>query len=297
MTVPTAAGAPSPDAGDLVLSRNDGIATLWLNRPAKRNAVTYQMWLDIAAHCRSLAADPTVRMVVVQGVGAHFCAGADIAGMAAVDADEYRRANEIADEALAAVPVPTVAVVTGSCIGGGTEIAVACDLRLADTTARFGITPARLGILYPAPAIERVVRLIGASAAKHLLYSAEHISAERALRTGLVDELHPPDELAARVDEHTDLLARRRSLLTQMASKEMVDLAARDGAVPAEVVDRWARTAAASADAAEGIRAFVAKRPPAFTWAPDPAVATDAAQAPDSAGAPDAAPPPDSGAG
>ena len=262
--------APSPaaDAGDLVLTRDEGIATLWLNRPAKRNAVTFQMWRAIAAHCRSLAADPTVRLVVVRGVGAHFCAGADIAGMASVDADEYRRANEIADEAIAAVPVPTVAVITGSCIGGGTEIAVACDLRIADTTARFGITPARLGILYPAPAIERVVRLIGASAAKHLLYSAEHVDAARSLRTGLVDEVHGPEELPARVDELTDLLAHRRSLLTQMASKEMVDLAARHGTVPDEVMARWARTAAASTDAAEGIRAFVAKRPPSFTWTP-----------------------------
>ena len=77
-----------------------------------------------------------------------------------------------------------------------------------------------------------------------------------------------PTELAARVDELTDLLAHRRSLLTQMASKEMVDLAARHGTVPDEVVARWARTAAASADAAEGIRAFVAKRPPSFTWTP-----------------------------
>jgi len=261
---------PSPDAGDLVVTRDEGIATLWLNRPAKRNAVTYQMWLDLASHCHTLAADPAVRLVVVRGVGGHFCAGADIAGMASVDAGDYRRANEDADEAIAAVPVPTVAVITGSCIGGGTEIAVACDLRLADATARFGITPSRLGILYPAPAIERVVRLIGASAAKYLLYSADHISAERALRIGLVDELHPPDDLAARVDELTDLLARRRSLLTQMASKEMVDLAAREGTVAGEVVDRWARNAAASDDAAEGIRAFVSKRPPSFTWSPSP---------------------------
>lgn len=268
---PSATRSPSPDDGDLVLTRDGGIATLWLNRPAKRNAVTYQMWLDLASHCRALAADPTVRLVVVRGTGAHFCAGADIAGMASVDADDYRRANEVADEAIAAVPVPTVAVITGSCIGGGTEIAVACDLRIADATARFGITPARLGILYPAPAIERVVRLIGASAAKHLLYSAEHIPAERALRIGLLDELHPPEDLAARVDELTELLARRRSLLTQMASKEMVDLAAQEGTVPGEVVDRWARHAADSDDAAEGIRAFVAKRPPSFSWSPAPA--------------------------
>ena len=186
---------PPPVPEEVSVSVDDGIATLLLRRPAKRNAVTYDMWLAIAEHCRALARDPSVRVLLVRGEGAHFCAGADIAGLADTDQAQYQRDNAAADEALASFPKPTIAVITGACVGGGTELAVACDLRIADATARFGITPARLGLVYPAPAVARVVRLIGPSLAKHLLYSAELIDGERALRIGLIDELHPPGEL------------------------------------------------------------------------------------------------------
>jgi len=245
-----------------------GIATLWLDRPAKRNAVTYDMWVGIAAHCERLADDDAVRLLVVRGVGDHFCAGADIAGMGNVSGSAYKRANEAADAALAAFSKPSLAVITGACVGGGTEIAVACDLRLADSTSRFGITPARLGIVYPASATARVVRLIGPSATKHLLFSAELIDVERALRIGLVDEVHAPDALDDRVAELTALLAGQRSLLTQMASKEIVDALSSDGRVDPELERRWGRAVATSGDPAEGIAAFAERRSPEFTWTP-----------------------------
>lgn len=248
-----------------------GIATLWLDRPAKRNAVTYDMWVGIAAHCEQLATDDAVRLLVVRGAGDHFCAGADIAGMGDVSGGTYKRANEAADAALAAFPKPSIAVITGACVGGGTEIAVACDLRIADSSCRFGITPARLGIVYPASATARVVRLIGPSATKHLLFSAELIDADRALRIGLVDELHDAGALDERVGELTTLMAGRRSLLTQMASKEIVDALSGDGGPDAVHIDaerRWGRTVAASGDPAEGIAAFVGRREPEFTWTP-----------------------------
>ena len=135
----------------------------------------------------------------------------------------------------------TLAVITGSCIGGGAEIAIACDVRIADSTARFGITPARLGIVYPATAVERAVRVIGPAETKYLLSTAALIDPQRALRVGLVGEVHAPDALEARVDELIDLIAHRRSLLTQMASKEMVDAAAGGGAIDPEIARRWAR--------------------------------------------------------
>jgi enoyl-CoA hydratase/carnithine racemase len=263
---------PTPTASDpeddLVATVEDGVATLWLNRPAKRNAVTLSMWRALAGHCRRLATDPAVRVLVVRGVGDHFCAGADIADLARVDPAEYHEVNAEADAALAAFPKPTVAVVTGACVGGGTEIAVACDLRFADATARVGITPARLGIVYPAIALERVVRLAGPSTTKHLLYSAEIIDAERALRVGLLDEVHPVEELLGRVESFTALLVRDRSLLTQMASKELVDAASAHGTVDPALVARWSAEAAAGPDAAEGMAAFLERRDPDFTWAP-----------------------------
>jgi enoyl-CoA hydratase/carnithine racemase len=265
-------GLPS-EADELAVTTDRGAATLWLNRPAKRNAVTYAMWVGIAAHSRRLAEDPAVRILVVRGVGDHFCAGADIAGLAAVgfgatEGSDYQRANEAADDALASFPKPTLAVITGSCVGGGAEIAVACDFRIADTTARFGITPARLGLIYPAVAVERVVRLIGPAASKHLLYTAELIDADRALRVGLIDEMHSPDELHARAETLMDLIARQRSLLTQMASKEMVDSVVARASTLADSSRRWRRALAESADPGEGIAAFLEHRQPHFTWAP-----------------------------
>ena len=263
---------PTPTSADLrdelAVTVEDGVATLWLNRPDKRNAVTLAMWRALAEHCRRLASDTGVRVLVVRGVGDHFCAGADIADLAAVDLVEYHRVNTEADAALAAFPKPTIAVVTGACVGGGTEIAGACDLRIADATARVGITPARLGIVYPAIALERVVRLAGPSATKHLLYSAEIVDSERALRVGLLDEVHPIGTLDARVEAFTTLLARERSLLTQMASKELVDAASTHGRIDPQLAARWSAEAAAGADATEGMAAFLERRPPVFTWAP-----------------------------
>lgn len=250
----------------VAVTRADGVATLWLNRPAKRNAVTHAMWLGIAEACGPLAADPAVRALVVRGVGDHFCAGADIGELQTIEPATYQAGTRAAEEAIARFPKPTLAFVTGSCVGGGAEIAIACDLRFADTTARFGITPARLGIAYPPFAVERAVRLLGPSATKHLLYSAELIDADRALRIGLVDELHEPGALQRRVAAFTRLLAEERSGLTQRASKEMVDAVVLHGEVDEALAARWAAEVAASPDPAEGAQAFAERRTPRFTW-------------------------------
>jgi enoyl-CoA hydratase/carnithine racemase len=253
---------------DLFVVVSDGVARLTLNRPAKRNAVTFEMWNGIDRICHELADDDAVKLLVISGTGNHFCAGADVTGMDEVSAAEYGAANESADRAISAFPKPSVAFITGSCIGGGSQIATACDMRIADTTARFGITPARLGILYPAVAVERTVHTIGPSATKHLLYSAEIISAERALRIGLVDEVLEPPEAAQRLDQLATLLVSERSLFTQMASKDMVDDVVRNGSISAETVARWHEERARSDDAQEGISAFIERRQPQFTWRP-----------------------------
>jgi enoyl-CoA hydratase/carnithine racemase len=251
---------------DVEVTRAGAIATLWLNRPDKRNAVTIDMWRAMTDHCGELAGDPAVRVLVVRGTGDHFCAGADIGALGAVDHDAFLIANHAADAALTTFPKPTIAFVTGSCVGGGAEIAIACDLRIADTTARLGITPARLGLLYPTFALEPAVRLVGSSAAKHLLYSAELIDAARALRIGLVDEVHEPAAALERLAAFTQLLAER-SLLTQCGSKEMVDSIVEHGLVTDEIEHRWRAQVAHSTDRAEGIAAFLERRQPRFSWA------------------------------
>ena len=272
-TVPPPGPDPAPAVpvgppGDepVAVTCDGAVATLWLNRPAKRNAVTHAMWSQIAAACPDLGADPAVRVLVVRGVGDHFCAGADIAELGTVDPGAYSAATRSAEDALASFPKPTIAFVTGSCVGGGAEIAIACDLRIADGTARFGITPARLGIVYPSFAIERAVRLLGPSATKHLLYSAELVGPERALRIGLVDEVHEPAAAPGRLADLTRLLAEERSALTQQASKQLVDAVVESGSIDPALSRRWAAEVAASGDPAEGAAAFAERRPPRFTW-------------------------------
>ena len=256
-----------PTTDDQVAVTTAGpVATLWLNRPSKRNAVTSTMWRGIAAACDDLRPRRDVRLLVVRGVGEHFCAGADIGERGTVDADVYLAATRAAEGGLHEFPKPTIAFIRGSCVGGGAEIAIACDLRICDTTARFGITPARLGIVYPSFAIERAVRLLGPSSTKHLLYSAELVDAERALRIGLVDEVHEPGAAEERLEAFTHLLATERSALTQQASKQLVDAVVSHGAIPHSLAQRWAAEVAASSDQQEGAAAFAERRAPRFTW-------------------------------
>ncbi len=264
----TSIDAPPSDE-PLAVTRDGAVATLWLNRPDKRNAVTQAMWAGITTVCAELGADPGVRVLVVRGTGEHFCAGADIGELSGLaDRTEYNAVNQAADDALAAFPRPTIADVRGSCVGGGAEIAISCDLRIAESTARFGITPARLGIVYPPFALERAVAVIGPAAAKHLLYSGELIGAERAHHIGLVHEVLDPGLAGERVASLAHELADERSLLTQLATKEMVASISETGAVDPEVEARWAAVSAEAPDAPEGLNAFLERRPPRFTWTP-----------------------------
>jgi enoyl-CoA hydratase/carnithine racemase len=243
------------------------VGTISLDRPAKRNAVTYEMWQALALACHRLAADPAVRVVVVRGVGDHFCAGADITALLADrphGVPSFIDMNMTAEHALATLPKPTIAVVQGDCIGGGCALAIDCDFRLSAAGARFGITPAKLGIVYPAASLERAVHLLG-PAAKRLLYTGDLIDAAEAHRIGLVDELVALDALEARVAQLCATLAER-SLLTQAGTKSMVGAVLAHGSVPADLADQWAREVAAASDPAEGVAAFVERRPPNFTW-------------------------------
>lgn len=248
-------GGDTPDGSGAARA----VVTVTLDHPAKRNAMTPRMWAALPPLLDSLAADPAVRVVVLTGAGGTFCSGADISTLRSGP----RRAQALAvaaEEALAAFPKPVLAAVRGHCVGGGCQLAAACDLRFAAQDALFGITPARLGIVYPATSTERLVRLTGPATAKHLLFSGELVDAERALRCGLVDEVHPADALDARVADYARLLASR-SQLTQVAAKEFAD-----GRGTADRRAHWRREAAASGDAAEGVAAFLERRAPDFGW-------------------------------
>ncbi|GAA4813211.1 enoyl-CoA hydratase/isomerase family protein [Streptomyces ziwulingensis] len=233
------------------------VATVVVRHPAKRNAMTAAMWRELPPLLDALAADPAVRALVLTGAGGTFCAGADISTLRR-SPEEAQRLAQDAEEALAAFPKPTLAAVRGHCVGGGVQLAAACDLRFAEEGALFGVTPAKLGIVYPASTTRRLVALVGPATTKYLLFSGELIGTERALRTGLVDEVLPVGGLAARVEEFTRVLAAR-SGLTQAAAKEFADgRTDRDGF--------WTAQARGSGDTAEGVAAFLERREPRFTW-------------------------------
>lgn len=239
----------------------EGVATITIDRPDKRNAMTAAMWRELPVLLDRLEADPRVRVLVLTGAGGDFCSGADITELGDITSGDL---STTAEEALAAFPKPTVAAVRGFCVGGGCQLAVACDLRLAADDARLGITPAKIGIVYPAAATTRLVRLIGPASTKYLLFSAELVDAADALRIGLVDEVVPAAEFDDRLAAFTATLASR-SLLTQQAAKDIVDSAAA-GRLTQATVDAWVAESRRGADAAEGVAAFLERRPPAFTW-------------------------------
>ncbi|MGW0567471.1 enoyl-CoA hydratase/isomerase family protein [Streptomyces tauricus] len=235
----------------------DGVATVVIRHPAKRNAMTADMWRALPPLLDTLADDPAVRVLVLTGEGGTFCAGADISSLRG-SATQAQALAVRAEEALAVFPKPTIAAVRGYCVGGGCQLAAACDLRFTEEHASFGITPAKLGIVYAASSTRRLVSLVGPSTAKYLLFSGELIDAARALRTGLVDEVLPDGELDGRVAEFARILVSR-SQLTQAAAKEFADgRTDRDG--------YWARQAREGDDTAEGVAAFLERRPPEFTW-------------------------------
>ncbi|MCL7425952.1 enoyl-CoA hydratase/isomerase family protein [Streptomyces sp. YS415] len=235
----------------------DSVATVVIHHPEKRNAMTSAMWAALPPLLDTLAADPRVRALVLTGAGGTFCAGADIGALQHTPEEAQGLARH-AEDALAAFPKPTLAAVRGHCVGGGTQLAAACDLRFAEEGALFGVTPAKLGIVYPASSTRRLVALTSPATAKYLLFSGELIDPARALRTGLVDEVLPAGELDKRVAEFTRILVSR-SQLTQAAAKEFAD-----GRPDRDA--HWLAQARGSDDLTEGVAAFLQRRPPRFTW-------------------------------
>jgi enoyl-CoA hydratase/carnithine racemase len=265
MEHPTPAGATATDT--LLLHRDGPVATLTINRPDRLNAVTFAMFSRLPALLAEAEAAGGVRVLVLRGAGRKsFSAGADISEFETArttpeQAAVYDDAVLAAEEALATFPAPTIAAIHGHCYGGGCALALACDLRFASSGARFAITPAKLGIVYPLRAAKRLVDAVGPSRAKFILMSGIDIDAARAAAIGLVDEVD--DDVDAAVADFAELLATR-SGVTQRAAKQTVARIL-DGATADDDAQAALRDAAlASPDYAEGVRAFLERRPPKF---------------------------------
>ncbi|MBO4271647.1 enoyl-CoA hydratase/isomerase family protein [Microbispora triticiradicis] len=252
-------GVDATDGYELGLDEH--VATLTINRPEKRNAMSAAMWRALPAILADLAADPKVRVLILTGAGKTFCSGADISEINELgDNGDDTGLTILAERALRAFPKPVIAMIEGYCVGGGCQLALACDLRFASAEARFGVTPARFGVVYPFSSTRRLAEIAGPATAKLLLFSAELIGADQALRTGLVDEVCPSGGLRERVYGLAATMAAR-SRLTLAAAKRVVDGLADEAEVLA-----WQREARESGELAEGLQAYREGRSPGFSW-------------------------------
>jgi enoyl-CoA hydratase/carnithine racemase len=236
-----------------------------INRAAKRNALTRAMWAALPGLLADLATDDAVKVLLLTGEGSSFSAGADIGELLLGDDPEdpmaeLRTANLDAQAALREFPKPTIAVVRGHCIGGGLELAVNCDFRFAARDATFGVTPARIGVVYPPAAIKVLLDLVGPATTKYLLFSGELLTADEAESKGLVDRVADDPMVAAEAFAQTLV---SRSQLTIRSAKESVNALLAGQDADASAVRRYRETIA-SGELAEGIEAFTQKRSPQF---------------------------------
>ncbi len=254
----------------LEIERSGKVATIWMNRPAVFNAFDEQLIAELAAACKELDADSSVRVVVLGGRGKHFSAGADLNWMKR--ASQFTEAQNLDDarrfagmlRTLSQMSKPTIARVQGAALGGGTGLTAACDMAVAASDAQFSTSEVRFGII-PSAISPYVLRAIGPRHALRYFQSAERIGAERALAIGLVGDVVPGEELDACVGKLVDALLAGGPL-AQKAAKDLI--AAVDGQKIDEIIsEETARRIArqrATDEAKDGIAAFLDKRPPGW---------------------------------
>ena len=240
-----------------------GLATL--DRPARRNALSVEMCDQLRAH---LAGHRGLRAVVLTGAGSAFCAGADLGDRLHGGGDSFRPAFEAMLDEIVGHPAPVIAAVNGPALGGGTQLVVACDLRVAAPGATFGIPAAQLGVMLSPENIQRLALLVGQGHARDLLLTGRRIEADEAFRMGLVQRV-AADALAgglALAEEIATLaplsVAGHKAALNAVA-RHMGYVRGEDDAVIAPLDDLVVR-AFASDDLQEGLAAFSEKRPPDF---------------------------------
>lgn len=247
----------------LRLERDGPIGRVLIDRPDKRNAFNQDMWEQLPVLLKAALIDRAIRVVVVQSaIAGMFCAGADISElMAHKDNAAWREANQAAinraQHELARFAKPTIAFIDGDCVGGGCGLALACDMRVATPLSRLGITPSKLGLVYPLHDTKLLVDLVGPGQAKKMLYTGELLSAEEALRIGLIEQ----------VGESADALAGAIAGNSAHSMHEIKGFVRRilDGQADDDLeTKRVFAEAFTKPDFLEGTAAFVEKRKPDF---------------------------------
>jgi enoyl-CoA hydratase/carnithine racemase len=254
----------------ILLDRAEQFATVTMNRPEARNALGRALVAEFRSTLADLAADPTVRAVIIAGTreSSAFCAGADLVERTTMSPEE--RLEHLAGiaalcEELAAFPSPVIAAVHGYALGGGTEVALACDIRIAADTAMFGLPEVSVGLIPGAGGVTRLPRLVGAGRARELMFSARRIDAVEAERIGLVEQVVPLDDLDMTARNLAETIAAHaplaiRALKRALRSSQGLPVERATEAVLAE-----RRPLDQTRDYLEGMTAFKEKRRPVYT--------------------------------
>jgi enoyl-CoA hydratase/carnithine racemase len=241
--------------------------TLVFNRPDKRNALTVEMWTAIPALIDQAIADPEVKLVFVRGNGGVFASGADISempqvyatGSAALANDEKIQG---AMKAIEDCPKPVIALIEGPCVGGGCGIALACDMRFGTIGSRYGVTPAKLGLVYGAGDTRRLVQAVGLSKAKDILFTGRLLEAPEAYDIGLIDQVVAPQDLEALAGAYAIKIAAASQFSIRGQKKILAML--RGGADDAPESRALFAQSFEGDDFKEGFAAFKGKRPANF---------------------------------
>lgn len=242
------------------------VATVTINRPDVRNAMTLAMWRGMASMFRELGAKREVRAIILTGTGESFSVGADVSEFEAVRADAtastaYEVAVDDCSDAIAGVPQPVIAVISGYCLGGGCHLSMACDFRFAAPTAKLGIPAANLSIVYGVRSTKRLLSLVGITNAKRILYTAERIDARAALHIGLLDRIS--DDPFGDAEALAAQIVQKAPLSIAGAKYILNEAAVADGGLLAQaMIDH----ASDSEDYREARQAFAEKRQPNFRW-------------------------------
>ncbi|WP_236794568.1 enoyl-CoA hydratase/isomerase family protein [Amycolatopsis sp. GM8] len=255
-------------ASGLEFARDGEVGKLTFTRPEKKNAITHEMWSAIPEYVARVESDPDLKVLLITGAGGDFSAGADIGEFrtlraSADGAAAYDKVVDGAVSALAGMRKPSVAMIRGNCIGGGCQVSVACDFRFAAPDSRFGITPAKLGIVYDFRSTRQLVSLIGPAHARYFLLSGQLIGAARASEIGLVNDVFGSleDEVAAFV---ATLCSRSQASIRGM-NRVIEKILTGQTETDAEI-EEIRLAAVHGEDYAEGVSAFLERRTPEFPY-------------------------------
>jgi enoyl-CoA hydratase len=257
---------------------NGHIATVWLNRPEKLNAVDMPMWQDLPSAMQAAVADVNVRAVVVAGRGKSFCVGIDLSSLGGMGVDlstaegciAQQVTTKICQQAITAVadcPVPVIAAIHSHCLGAGVDLATACDIRLASDDATFGVRETKIGIVADVGTLQRLPDIVGAGHVAELAYTGKDISADRAREIGLVNHTYSDQEavlnaaysMAQEIADNAPLAVRGTKLMLQKGKDLTTDQSLLLNGLLTMA------TTLNSNDLNEAMQAFMQKRPANFT--------------------------------